>query len=658
MTQGKRLLWIDIAKGFCMLSIIAGHMGLSIVNKIVFPYHLAVFFIISGYTLKNDFSIQYIRRKFSSLMTPYFITCLALMGGAVAKMFVWGYTSISDITAVVRDYILYSFMASGAITTFAGIDIGGRIGVIWFLPALFFAIVTVLLLLKVSNKSLRYVLCLSLALIAYISAKFIWLPFSIQSGLAAAPFVLLGYQCRQNQWLTNLSCKRVLPCFFIWGTTFLLNTSVVTFVTANMPDLLLSSLCALSSSLCIIFLSQKLTKARFLPWIGRNSIWFLCIHLFELEHCGFIYSYCIDKLGFSYYPTVFVLKILLITSATLILQQAMRLLYRIPRSSQTTPPRDPALDAAKAVLIILMIVSHFDINLGLRTILFSCHMPAFIFFSGYCFKSSAAQSLPSSIRRMVKSLLVPYCIYAFLYLLTHHDGTLQELKVLVMGISFGNVCFTDYASICPVYFVLLLFLTRLIYLALTRLFPDERIKTTIILLLSLLGKILGDLGWWLPWSLDIALYALMVYHLGHWFKKYALGDQLYKRNYSYFVLSTIWAFAIYQGGLEYAVRNYGNDYLVALLGSICGSVLLYLLCRFLCSHCSWLTKPLTLIGQNTVWILILHTLWSSHVNFQVAQYLTSGNIPHLLVSTCLQVALGTLAGMLISPRLNRIFKRL
>ena len=48
------LKWINVAKGICIIAIILGHMGQSNINNIVFAFHLTVFFILSGYTLKNN----------------------------------------------------------------------------------------------------------------------------------------------------------------------------------------------------------------------------------------------------------------------------------------------------------------------------------------------------------------------------------------------------------------------------------------------------------------------------------------------------------------------------------------------------------------------------------------------------------------------------
>lgn len=71
--SNKRIGWIDIAKGICILSIIAGHYGNEIADKIVFSFHLTIFFMLSGYTLKvTNISKSYLKKKFNRLMIPIF----------------------------------------------------------------------------------------------------------------------------------------------------------------------------------------------------------------------------------------------------------------------------------------------------------------------------------------------------------------------------------------------------------------------------------------------------------------------------------------------------------------------------------------------------------------------------------------------------------
>lgn len=167
----NRILWIDVAKGICMISVIAGHLGVTEINKIVFSYHLTVFFILSGYTLKNNLTVETLSKKFKKLMLPYFVTCIAItLMDVFNSIFLKGISDFVSITALIAYDLRRSFFASGSVTTFGNIEVGGRIGAIWYLPATFFAILVAQLLLKyVADRKARYAMAIPLALISCIS---------------------------------------------------------------------------------------------------------------------------------------------------------------------------------------------------------------------------------------------------------------------------------------------------------------------------------------------------------------------------------------------------------------------------------------------------------------------------------------------------------
>ncbi len=69
----RRVGWIDIARGICMLAIIAGHFGVNWIGNIVFLFHLPVFFILSGYLFKDvPLTAGYIAKKFKNIYASIF----------------------------------------------------------------------------------------------------------------------------------------------------------------------------------------------------------------------------------------------------------------------------------------------------------------------------------------------------------------------------------------------------------------------------------------------------------------------------------------------------------------------------------------------------------------------------------------------------------
>lgn len=103
--------------------------------------------------------------------------------------------------------------------------------------------------------------------------------------------------------------------------------------------------------------------------------------------------------------------------------------------SNQTKQRDYLFDNYKAFLILLVVIGHFiepaynnnTLLYTLKWLIFSFHMPAFIFISGYFSK----RELP--FLTLVRKLLVPYVIYELCYYfmyteLLHKDTGLYLLR--------------------------------------------------------------------------------------------------------------------------------------------------------------------------------------------------------------------------------------
>lgn len=128
--------------------------------------------------------------------------------------------------------------------------------------------------------------------------------------------------------------------------------------------------------------------------------------------------------------------------------------------------RNIIVDIKKGLLIITMLIGHAAIDPTLRKIIYSFHMAAFIFLSGYFYKGR--KSVRDEILTVVKSYLIPYIIFCVLHLLLHRKDILVNriiyyMKQYICGMSFSNKILTKIPSIGPVYFTLVLIIIRLLY---------------------------------------------------------------------------------------------------------------------------------------------------------------------------------------------------
>jgi len=319
--------------------------------------------------------------------------------------------------------------------------------------------------------------------------------------------------------------------------------------------------------------------------------------------------------------------------------------------------RDNAIDIAKAVLIVLMMIGHMNISDTTHAVIYSFHMAAFVFYSGYCFK-------PTSIKNLAKTFLFPYLIGASLFV-AMGDGTFG-LKILdvLCGFSKANLIFPEHSTVGQVYFLLLLFLVRLtymyMYMYMYRFVKNEILLSITIIVLSILGVVLGKTGYWMPWSLDCALFTLVFYHAGVLVKKYEILEFFIKNKWYNIILFVIWIASITQGGMSLFVRDYGN-YVITVLGAISASILLYELASILNSH----LKPMILhgivnVGQQTLSILLVHTVLGGYIVVYVINgIMRTGIIESLylnyIIILLVHIVIGLLWGKVYEKICNILF---
>ena len=629
--------WIDIAKGLCMIAVVLGHLGVPEWG-FVYSFHLTVFFLLSGYTLREGaITKEWLKDRFQRLMTPYFITCFAVaIMDAINNLILSQDQTIKTFTSGLYNSILRVYFASGSNAKMGGLWMGTQIGAIWFLPAMFFALLAARFLQnKVRGAKWQMLWGIGVAAVGCASARLLWLPFSIQSAMLAVPFILAGSLLRKKQILEKIKWPHLLAFAAIFAGGCLMGWEKIFFVNCRADHWLFTPLLAMISGLLIIGICRLIKKFPPLEWIGRNSLTFLCIHLFELNTLHpHLKNFCLAS-GIPFTKTVVffgeMLFILLVLGLLGLIKKWMgRCKAPAPKGE-----RSLSIDIMRAILIILMIVGHLSINAGLRRVIYSIHMMAFIMISGYFYRDG----LPLSAQwKKCFKMLLPYGIFAVAALLLKQKSFID----LALGLSFSKQLFSSHHSVGPVYFILLLFLVRWIYSLLPH--KNEWIRTGLVLFLGAAGIWLGREGYWLPWSLDCALFALLFYHLGYGLKKHRFLERCKEWPILYFLFASFWAYFLREGSMELATRNYG-DAGITLVGVFGAFMVLYQLCCYLEDHWPrWLSALFGLIGQSTGYILVFHTLFGG----KISKYLVNSlglwkeNVAFLLVYVASQIIIGVL----------------
>ncbi|MCQ2512671.1 MAG: acyltransferase family protein, partial [Lachnospiraceae bacterium] len=477
--NAKRENWIDIAKLISMLAIIVSHVG-GEHFRFAFSFNVTAFLILSGYTINKKYGIkEFINQKFNRLMIPYFMTCfVVLLLDLFNNLFIYE-KSFDEIKEAFATDLVRSFFASGTYTNFGKIEIGSRIGAIWFLPAVFFSLLIFRLLLQwTEDLRILGVVTFLIAAVGYVTRSFLWLPFSVQSGMFATFFLWMGYVAKRYDLVNRLKWYIALPALAIFVFGAYKGISPVWVVTASATVIYLSPIISICGCIVVIYLSRLLEKAKWIGYIGQQSLTILCVHLISLECLGPYFEKVMN---------IFHLEGRARTLATLILYMAFAVIgaliltwlkdkpYTLYKKivswksdASTAPERDRTIDIMRGIFIIAMLIGHFPIDPTLRKIIYSCHMEAFILLSGYFYKRT--ENFGKGVLHMVRTFLMPYGIFVVLHMLLDAGKWsgiyfAETLKTYLLGMSFSDKILTDISSVRPVYFILLLFIVRVIYMA-------------------------------------------------------------------------------------------------------------------------------------------------------------------------------------------------
>jgi len=276
----KRLDWPDVAKGICIISVILGHLGANFRNQFVYTYHLPVFFLLAGYFMKKKSDEECVREKTKRLLIPYIFTCIVIC-------------IISLIEIIAGDggmYKLFSWIGAalyGAGDTWTVPFYVKGIGAIWFLWALFFAMIIVNHFIDVKYGGI-IILCIAFMGWSSFDKTQVWLPLSIQAGMFAALYVYIGFIVHEHDFISKgIGAIPFAGVVLIWIWS-IQNYKGFWLVHNFMGNGWLDFLTSLCASYVIIVISKYISEKteivkRMLVFYGKNSLAILCFHLIELN---------------------------------------------------------------------------------------------------------------------------------------------------------------------------------------------------------------------------------------------------------------------------------------------------------------------------------------------------------------------------------------
>lgn len=285
----KRIQYIDIAKGLCILLVVLGHelTWNDAVRYFIYAFHIPMFFSLSGVTMRLTRECERSRKEFlaknvTGILRPYFI-----------------------VSAIYLFWDLISWFASGKLSfhlvlvDLGQIITGYGINVLWFLSTLFLvkfifyhlpksktyeSIAGMLILLVVGCILLNMVPSLLCVLPKNLVGKWIeWGIISAFRPVTAVFFLGLGYygypwfeKKRKSRWMPILICLLGICLFpvFLRGKITMVNM-------VSNPSYMIY-LTGMSGTIAILMVSSLIEKyrilSRVLTYFGKNSLIIMLTH--------------------------------------------------------------------------------------------------------------------------------------------------------------------------------------------------------------------------------------------------------------------------------------------------------------------------------------------------------------------------------------------
>lgn len=306
--------------------------------------------------------------------------------------------------------------------------------------------------------------------------------------------------------------------------------------------------------------------------------------------------------------------------------------------------RNIHLDIVRAFAIILMVVGHSGCPATQFIYLF--HIAVFFMVSGYFYHAPyTPKELVCYCIRKIKGLWLPFFIWNSIFILLNNSlirinvytdnplfETVSKGASLHHRLSAGEILRGLFKSIFMAettefgggfWFLRILFMISVLY-ALTdflilrvRLLKNRRIAVQAVISVSLLllgyGMYLADFR---RLGLDRTFSCYMLFFLGNLFGAYADRiriTQTWKKAVCMAAAFLVLCFMLRFGSISLADNRY-RDPLFLLINSLCGWVFLYEAAGFV-SGFRPAARLLSIIGQNTLWILILHFSCFKLINF-------------------------------------------
>lgn len=273
------------------------------------------------------------------------------------------------------------------------------------------------------------------------------------------------------------------------------------------------------------------------------------------------------------------------------------------------------LDIAKGIAILAVILGHCGgLPQGLINFIFSFHMPVFFFISGFVLKPRDSREYAV---RKAKQLMIPYymtglsiIVLSTIQLCIKHafiDDIYTDILNKIWAVFYGSGEAYQTSVYIPnaqaLWFFPALFVASIIV--------NECIKrkysAVYIGCIAVLGYYTSKI-FWLPLSLQAGMVSAVYVYIGFEFKKYNILDFLDRKIVAIEIFAIYILYYIWGGGRLYLVRNWFEQGIWEVIGSICAILCVIQVSKVISDKIKPCKKLFSFLGKNTQFILCFHII--------------------------------------------------
>ena len=281
----QRIVWVDIAKYFCMIAVMAEHTAFLTDKLDAFfePFYLNLFSFCAGYVyIHRDGFVRFVRKKTRQLLVPWlFFSLIVILSSHIVSF--GEHTSLKD--ELFRNFLQIRYFG----------------GEMWYISALFIAFLPFFFCIfrfehSDSGQKTSFLILisflLSLASMAFSAFAprnlFFWsrsdipvtLPWHLEYMFQAMFYMVLGYLFR-TRWETFFDRRNGTGlCILLWGLYLFIDFLIPKWAggLSKTVSLFYYYLKALSGIFAFVSLSKLIPFNRYMDFVGRDTLIFYGLH--------------------------------------------------------------------------------------------------------------------------------------------------------------------------------------------------------------------------------------------------------------------------------------------------------------------------------------------------------------------------------------------